>query len=102
MRPVDQKHPINPQSLYRAAECARMFGISLTTWWRWSHTGKATRGIKLSPKITVWEGSYLLDLKQQLISAALDAQPVAGRTTLPSSTLANDDADSDTAVSTCA
>ena len=62
----NQFQPINPQVMYRAPECARIFGIGLSTWWRWSNTGKARRGIKLSPKITVWEGAYLLSLRQSL------------------------------------
>lgn len=61
---------INPDAMYRASECARYFAVGLSTWWAWSNTGKVQRGIKLGPKITVWEGAYLLKLKQKLISEA--------------------------------
>ena len=61
---------IEPQALYRAAECARFYSVGLSTWWQWAKTGKAPRGIKLSPKVTVWEGASLLALKQKLITEA--------------------------------
>ncbi|SFC31736.1 transcriptional regulator, AlpA family [Microbulbifer thermotolerans] len=65
-------HPqtINPSAMYRAKECARFYSIGLSTWWHWTKTGKAKRGTKLGPKITVWEGSYLLELKQKLMAEA--------------------------------
>ena len=61
---------IEPQALYRASECARFYSIGLSTWWHWTKSGKAPKGIKLSPKVTVWEGSKLLKLKQELIAEA--------------------------------
>lgn len=63
-------HPqaINPEAMYRARECARLFGIGLSTWWHWSNTGKAMRGIRLGPRITVWRGDYLLDLRRKIIA----------------------------------
>ena len=70
MTPEDQPQPINPQALYRAHECARLFGIGLSTWWRWSSSGKARRGARLAPRIVVWEGAYLLELRQRLLAAA--------------------------------
>ncbi|WP_226704749.1 DUF3853 family protein [Microbulbifer elongatus] len=72
MRPINQKQPINPQFLYRASECARLFGVSLTTWWRWSSSGKTKRGVRLAPRIIVWEGEYLLELKHKLITCEED------------------------------
>ncbi len=67
---------IHPTHLYRASECARLFGIGLSTWWHWCNSGKAQRGIKLGPKTTVWQGSYLLDLKAKLIA---EGQALGGR-----------------------
>ena len=64
--------PINPEAMYRAHECARLFGIGLSTWWLWTKVGRAQRGIKIGPKTTVWEGAYLLDLKRKLISEGQD------------------------------
>ncbi|SFC86225.1 hypothetical protein SAMN05660479_02568 [Microbulbifer thermotolerans] len=61
---------INPSALYRAKECARFYSIGLSTWWHWSKIGKVKRGTKLGSKITVWEGSYLLELKRELMDQA--------------------------------
>ncbi|WP_444910458.1 helix-turn-helix transcriptional regulator [Microbulbifer sp. TRSA005] len=61
---------INPSAMYRARDCARFYSIGLSTWWNWTKTGKAKRGTKLGPKTTVWEGAYLLELKQKLINEA--------------------------------
>ncbi|WP_237055365.1 helix-turn-helix transcriptional regulator [Microbulbifer sediminum] len=69
MKPSNQlPETINTAAMYRAPECARLFGIGLSTWWHWCKTGRAQRGIRLGPKTTVWEGSYLLELKQKLIA----------------------------------
>ena len=62
---------IHPDSMYRAHECARFFACGLSTWWHWTKTGRAQKGLKIGPRITVWEGAYLLELKQQLITEAL-------------------------------
>ncbi len=69
-------HPqaINPDAMYRARDCARLFGIGLSTWWSWSNTGKIQRGIKLGEKTTVWSGSYLLKLKQDLMVGTQDQE----------------------------
>lgn len=64
---------INPDACYRARTCADFFGIGLSTWWHWTKTGKAKRGTKLGPKTTVWDGAYLLELKQELIAEAREA-----------------------------
>ncbi len=61
---------INPSAMYRARDCAQFYSIGLSTWWHWTKTGKARRGTKLGPKTTVWEGTYLLELKQKLITEA--------------------------------
>lgn len=62
-------HPqaINPHAMYRAKECSRLFGVSLSLWWHWCNTGKAMRGIKLGPRVTVWRGDQLLELRQKII-----------------------------------
>lgn len=65
-----QNHPqsINPDAMYRARDCARLFGIGLSTWWGWSSTGKVQRGIRLGPKTTAWPGSCLLELRRKMIA----------------------------------
>ena len=74
------RQTINPEAMYRAHECARLFGIGLSTWWLWTKVGRAQRGIKFGPKTTVWEGSYLLDLKKQLIAEGLGKEVRNDRT----------------------
>ena len=69
---------------------ACFFGISLTTWWRWCNNGKATRGIQLTPKVIVWEGSYLLALKHQLLSETGNYHVLAGLQTPFSTSVASD------------
>ena len=61
---------IDPAAMYRARECARFYAIGLSTWWLWTKTGKAKRGIKIGPHTTVWEGAYLLELKRKLMAEA--------------------------------
>ena len=71
MKTVYQPQTINPDAMYRAPECARFFACGLSTWWHWTKTGRAQRGLKIAPRMTVWEGAYLLELKQRLIAEAL-------------------------------
>lgn len=66
----DPTQTINPTAMYRARDCARFYSIGLSTWWSWTKTGKAKRGIKIGPKITVWDGAYLLELKRKLFAQA--------------------------------
>ena len=65
-------HPqaINPDAMYRARECARLWNIGLSTWWHWAKTGKVMPGLRVGPKTTVWTGDYLLDLRERLIAEA--------------------------------
>jgi len=76
MQSNSQTHPqtINPDAMYRARDCARLFGIGLSTWWGWSSTGKVQRGCRLGPKTTAWPGSYLLELRRKLIAEAQDGE----------------------------
>ena len=68
MRTDNQSQPINPHAMYRAPECARLFGIGLSSWWAWSLQRKIQPGIKLGPRTTVWPGDYLLTLRERLIA----------------------------------
>ncbi|MEW5250991.1 helix-turn-helix transcriptional regulator [Microbulbifer sp. 2201CG32-9] len=65
---VSHPQSINPSAMYRARDCARFYSIGLSTWWHWAKTGKAKRGTKIGPKTTVWDGAYLLELKQKLMT----------------------------------
>lgn len=62
--------PINPDAMYRAPACARLFSCGLSTWWHWAKTGKVQRGLRIGPKMTVWPGEYLLELRAKLIEEA--------------------------------
>ena len=71
-------HSVDTTALYRAQDCAEFFSIGLSTWWSWSRSGKIRPGIKIGPQTTVWEGSYLLEIKQQLISDAVNCRVASG------------------------
>ena len=62
--------PINPDAMYRAPACARLFGIGLSTWWHWAKTQKAPSGLRIGPKTTVWPGDVLLAFRARLIEEA--------------------------------
>lgn len=38
----------------RAKECAAMFGVSESTWWRWLAEGRLPKPIKIGPRVTCW------------------------------------------------
>nr|WP_254722216.1 AlpA family phage regulatory protein [Gilvimarinus xylanilyticus] len=42
-------------------------GVSKTTWYKWVQEGKAPKGIRLSPGITVWRKSDIDAFIAQLI-----------------------------------
>lgn len=65
-------HPqsINPDAMYRARDCARLWSVGLSTWWHWSKTRKIKPGLRVGPKTTVWPGSYLIELREKLIAEA--------------------------------
>lgn len=48
--------PIKSQDLgvYRVAQITELLCISKSTWWLWVQNGKAPKGRKLSPGVTVW------------------------------------------------
>jgi len=51
----------------RAKEAAALLGLGLSTFWKWSSEGKLPKGIRLSPRATVWR---LSDLEAFLEKAA--------------------------------
>ncbi len=59
---------INPDALYRAASCAQIFSVGKSTWWKWVADGRIKRGHRIGARTTVWEGSYLIEIRQKLIS----------------------------------
>ena len=70
---------IDPDRLYRTREIigndkskppteAVLVNIAPSTWWKWVAEGRISKGIKLSPRVTVWPGSELLKLREGLFS----------------------------------
>lgn len=51
--------PIKNQELgfYRVPQITDLLCISKSTWWLWVQNGKAPKGRKLSPGVTVWSRS---------------------------------------------
>lgn len=43
----------------RAKECASMFGVSESTWWRWLAEGRLPKPIRLGRRVTAWEVTEL-------------------------------------------
>lgn len=56
------------EELYRAADVAKMFGISVPTVWKWTRLGKLPSPKKLSHRVTVWKKSDLLPALTQLLA----------------------------------
>jgi predicted DNA-binding transcriptional regulator AlpA len=48
----------------RAKECASFLGIGVSTFWRWVAKGIVPKGIRLTPRCTVWP----VEILQGLIS----------------------------------
>ena len=46
----------------RAKECAKFLGIGVSTFWRWEAKGIVPKGIRLTPRCTVWPVEVLQDL----------------------------------------
>lgn len=44
--------------------------IGESTWWRWIQEGKAPKGMKLSPGVTVWRAEDVYALAEKLGGAA--------------------------------
>lgn len=44
----------SPIGAMRAKDAAAFLGIGISTWWRWCGEGRAPKGIKLGPRVTVW------------------------------------------------
>jgi len=45
--------------------CGPILPIGESTWWRWVSEGKAPKGIKLSPGVTVWRAADVYALADQ-------------------------------------
>ncbi len=50
-----------PSQFLRASEAANYLGISESTFWRWVHQGRLSKGTRLSIRCTVWPREALED-----------------------------------------
>ncbi len=50
----------------RIKDVLRFIPIKKPTWWKWVRTGKAPKGIKFGPNITVWRAEDIRELVQRL------------------------------------
>ena len=67
---------VNPQCLYRVKQIigdlkndpplAPIVPVSKSTWWRGVREGRFPKPQKLSAKVTVWKGSDLMELVEDL------------------------------------
>jgi predicted DNA-binding transcriptional regulator AlpA len=58
--------PLPATGFLRLKDVLRFIPVSDTTWWRWIQEGKAPRGRKLGPAITVWKAEEIRDLIKRL------------------------------------
>ena len=63
-----QTPTLSPHAFYRAKECARMFGCSVPTWWRWKAANRICPPTKVGPGVSAWSGAYLIELRGRLIA----------------------------------
>jgi len=68
---VTQVHPQGSQSqtgFYRVPQITELLCISPSTWWLWVQKGRAPKGHKLSPGVTVWKRSDIHAFIERLAS----------------------------------
>lgn len=51
---------------YRLPQITDLTGMSRSNWWKLVKDGKAPKGIKLSPRITVWKKADIHEYLQQI------------------------------------
>jgi len=47
---------------FRLPQVLALIPISKSTWWKWVREGKAPKGTKIGPRITVWRESEIKGL----------------------------------------
>ena len=63
------QHPA-PERLLRIRHVLERVTVSKSLWWSWVASGKAPKGIKLSPKITCWRESEISAFIERLTAQA--------------------------------
>lgn len=59
-----------PERLLRIRHVLERVTVSKSLWWSWVASGKAPKGIKLSPKITCWRESEISAFIERLTAQA--------------------------------
>ncbi len=69
--------PIKNQELgfYRVPQITELLCISKSTWWLWVQNGKAPKGRKLSPGVTVWSRSDIHTFMEKLGAEGSETTP---------------------------
>ncbi len=57
---------------YRLPQVTELLGISKSTWWLWVSRGKAPKGIKITPRVTVWKRADIHEFISQIEAEAND------------------------------
>jgi predicted DNA-binding transcriptional regulator AlpA len=60
---------------YRVPQITDLLCISKSTWWLWVQNGKAPKGRKLSPGVTVWSRSDIHAFIERLEGESTDTTP---------------------------
>jgi len=72
-----QSQAQNPQSdlgFYRVPQITQLLSISPSTWWLWVQKGRAPKGHKLTPGVTVWRRSDIHAFIEQLASETAESE----------------------------
>ena len=70
-------HTLKNQNLgfYRVQHITELLCISKSTWWLWVQNGKAPKGRKLSPGVTVWNRADIHAFIEKLSSEGDSTTP---------------------------
>jgi predicted DNA-binding transcriptional regulator AlpA len=60
--PIQRATPIHPEAFLRLPQVLELHPVSESWWWYGIEKGWYPKGIKLSPKVTVWQAWEILDL----------------------------------------
>jgi len=63
------------ETFLRAKEVAALLGIGVSSWWRWTSIGKASKGIRLGSRTTVWRLSEIMELVARLENVSKEVRP---------------------------
>lgn len=75
---MDKQASIPSIGFYRVSQITDLLCISKSTWWLWVQNGRAPKGRKLSPGVTVWKRSDIHAFIEQL-----DTEPGSDNTPTP-------------------